>query len=131
MDTHSAEIVEGLLKWWDARFGIVIGSRNANLYKLAAAFNNYGIPQLDALSVCLRFVDNTGQDPLTASEITNTVASAYRRTEHGVRSWKSAGSHRDFPKKPPPRVLSPTQARAVEDHMVGLLVRRFQPVPLK
>lgn len=81
------EAIEGLLKWWHSRFGIVKGARNANVYKLAAAFNTYGIPKEDALAVCLRFEDPSGPDPFTAREITATVASAYQRTPHGTKQW--------------------------------------------
>jgi hypothetical protein len=126
MGTNNNAIMEGLLKWWNARFGIVAGSRNANLYKLAAAFNTYGIPQVDALEVCLRYVDPSGADPLTAREITATVASAYRRTEHGVKEWTQGTRPRDFP--PPRRKLSEAQARAVEDRLVEVLRKQWQTV---
>lgn len=126
MGTNNTAIVEGLLKWWNARFGIVAGSRNANLYKLAAALNNYGIPQGDALEVCLRYVDPTGADPLTALEITATVASAYRRTEHGVKEWTQGTRPRDYP--PPRRTLTDAQARAVEDRLVEVLRKQWQTV---
>lgn len=128
MSTPHTEIVEGLLRWWGARFGIVTGSRNANLYKLAAALNNYGIPQVAALDVCLRYVDPTGTDPLTAREITATVASAYRRTEHGVKEWAMGNQLRV---SPPRRTLSEEQARAVEDRLVEMLRKQWPtPAPL-
>lgn len=127
MGTNNPEIVEGLLKWWNTRFGIVAGSRNANLYKLAAAFNNYGIPQGDALEVCLRYVDPSGADPLTAGEITATVASAYRRTEHGVKEWTRGTRPRDYP-TPPRRTLSDAQARALEDRLVDVFRKQWQAV---
>lgn len=129
MDTNNAEIVEGLLKWWNASFGIVAGSRNANLYKLAAALNNYGIPQADALEVCLRYVDTSGADPLTAREITATVASAYRRTEHGVKEWTKGTRPRDYP-PPPRRTLTDAQARAVEDRLVEVFRKQWQTVAI-
>jgi len=129
MGTNNPEIVEGLLKWWNTRFGIVTGSRNANLYKLAAAFNNYGIPQVDALEVCLRYVDPSGPDPLTAGEITATVASAYRRTEHGVKEWTQGTPPRNYP-PPPRRTLSDAQARAVEDRLVEVLRKQWQTVAI-
>lgn len=120
--------VDGLLKWWNDRFGIVPGRRNANLYVLAAAFNNYGIPQAEALEVCLRYVDLTGPDPLTAREITATVSSAYRRTEHGVKQW-TQGTPRPMAPAPPRRTLSDAQARAVEDRLVEVLRRQWGTAP--
>lgn len=128
MSTDNTEIVDGLLKWWNGRFGIVPGSRNANLYKLAAALNNYGIPVGDALEVCLRYVNPSGADPFTAGEITATVASAYRRTEHGVKEWTQGTRPRDYPPRPPRRTLSEAQARAVEDRLVEVLRRQWQTV---
>lgn len=128
MGTDNTAIVEGLLKWWNVRFGIVAGSRNANIYKLAAALNNYGIPQGDALEVCLRYVDPSGADPLTAREITATVASAYRRTEHGVKEWTQGTRPRDYP--PPRRTLTDAQARAVEDRLVEVLRKQWQTVAI-
>lgn len=128
MDTSITAIVEGLLKWWNARFGIVAGSRNANLYKLAAALNNYGIPQGHALEVCLRYVDPTGADPLTAREITAAVASAYRRTEHGVKEWTRDTRPGAYP--PPRRTLTDAQARAVEDRLVEVLRKQWQTVAI-
>lgn len=83
------EAVAGLLKWWHRRWGIVPGARNANVYKLAAAFTTYGIPYSTALAECLRFVDLDSPDPFTASEIQRTVESAYKRTEHGVKQWRT------------------------------------------
>jgi hypothetical protein len=120
--------VDGLLKWWTARYGIVPGSRNANLYKLAAAFNNYGIAQAEALEVCLRYSDPTSADPLTAREITATVASAYRRTEHGVKHWTPGKKERPTPTPTPPRVLTDAQARAIEDRLVAMMQSRWPTV---
>lgn len=119
--------VDGLLKWWNDRFGIVSGHRNANIYVLAAAFNNYGVPPAEALEVCLRYVDLTGPDPLTAREITATVSSAYRRTEHGVKQWTQGT--RPMAPAPPRRTLSDVQARAVEDRLVEVLRRQWGTVP--
>jgi hypothetical protein len=128
MSTPNNEIVDGLLKWWNNRFGIVSGSRNANIYKLAAAFNNYGIPQGEALEVCLRYVDTSGPDPLTAREITAAVSSAYRRTEHGVKEWTKGSGQRHYPPPPPRRKLSDAQARAVEDRLVDVFRRQWHTV---
>jgi hypothetical protein len=81
------EAIEGLLKWWHRRFGLVRGARNANVYKLAAAFNAYGVPKEHALAVCAGFVDLSGPDPFTAGEIQQAVESAYKRTPHGTKCW--------------------------------------------
>lgn len=99
------EAIEGLLKWWHRRFGIVKGARNANVYRLAAAFNAYGIPKEYALAVCLGFEDLSGPDPFTAREITATVASAYQRTPHATKQWTPRRTeHQPAPPIPEDRV---------------------------
>ncbi|MBZ0205925.1 MAG: primase C-terminal domain-containing protein [Flavobacteriales bacterium] len=122
-------IVDGLLRWWQRRFPMAHGQRNANLYKLAAALNNYGIPYTDALAVCLRYADPTGPDPFTAREITATVASAYRRTEHGVKEWTQGTRPRRYP-PPPRRTLSAAQAQALEDRLVDVYRDRWPVVSI-
>lgn len=115
------EAIEGLLKWWHRRFGIVRGARNANLYKLAAAFNTYGIPKEDALAVCAHFEDLSGSDPFTAHEIRNTVESAYRRTKHGTKSWTPRRStSASLPPIPQDRVQAFVQRHHLE-HFVEVL----------
>ncbi|MBX7127794.1 MAG: primase C-terminal domain-containing protein [Flavobacteriales bacterium] len=92
------EALEGLLKRAHNRLPIVRGSRNTDLYKLAADFNNYGIPKEEALNACARFVDLSGPDPFTAEEIRATVESAYKRTAHGTKQWTPARcAHRPTP----------------------------------
>jgi hypothetical protein len=81
----ASKIVKGLMSWWDKNYGLVSGSRNHNLFVLAAAFNEYGIPKQEALSTCLQFE----QSDFTAQEITTTVNSAYAKIElHGTSQWE-------------------------------------------
>ncbi len=121
MNPDTDRIVDGLLRWWQRRFPMAQGQRNANLYKLAAALNNYGIPYTDALRVCLRYADPTGPDPFTDREITRTVESAYRSTEHAVEQWRDG--HTPRPAYTPR--LAPAQAKAVEDRLVEEFRARF------
>jgi hypothetical protein len=96
------EAIEGLLKWWHRRFGLVRGARNANVYKLAAAFNAYGVPKEDALTVCAGFQDLSGTDPFTAGEIARAVESAYKRTQHGTKTWTPRSTCTESPQPVPP-----------------------------
>ncbi len=64
------------------------------MFKLAAAFNDHGIPELVALAACLRFVDLQPPDPFTEREITDVVQSAYRRTPSGIKQWRRLGRQR-------------------------------------
>ena len=117
-------IVDGLLKWWQRRFPMALGQRNANIYKLAAALNNYGIPYTRALEECLRYADPTGPDPFTDKEITRTVEIAYRSTEHAIKEW--GGGHDGHAPRPSftPR-LTPAQTKAVEDKVAEEFRARF------
>lgn len=110
-------IVDGLLRWWQGDYPMAHGQRNPNIYKLAAALNNYGIPYTRALEECLPYAEPGGPDPFTAAEITRTVRSAYRRTEkHGTKQWRGGhGGHTTRPAYTPR--LTPAQAKAVEDRL--------------
>lgn len=126
MAEQAREIIDGLLLWWQRHHGMVQGARNANLYKLAAALNNFGVAFDDALSVCLRYEDPTSSDPFSATEITAVVKSAYRRTEHGVRRWESrrgafCPSHPTMPR----RVLSDAQTATIVDQLVVAIRKRW------
>lgn len=66
-----------LLKWWTKKFGIYSGERNVNLFKLCAAFNDYGIAKNNAYAIACTFQ----QDDFRVNEIEKIVNSAYQRTE--------------------------------------------------
>ena len=68
--------IEFLHKWWNKDYGLVSGSRNHNLFILAAAYNQYGISMQDAIDSLSRFE----QPDFTALEIIATITSAYRNT---------------------------------------------------
>lgn len=68
--------IEFLHKWWNKDYGLVSGSRNNNLFVLAAAYNQYGISLDDAISSMCKLE----QPDFPCSEITTTVKSAYRNT---------------------------------------------------
>ena len=68
--------IEFLHKWWNKDYGLVSGSRNHNLFVLAAAYNQYGISMQDAIDSLSRFE----QPDFTALEIIATITSAYRNT---------------------------------------------------
>lgn len=69
------EIISRLLKWF-SKFSMASGERNANLFKLASALNDYGISKNEALRVCLQYQ----QKDFTEREIDTTVKSAYKKT---------------------------------------------------
>jgi len=69
------EIISRLLKWFN-KFSMASGERNANLFKLASALNDYGISLNEAMRVCLQYQ----QKDFTQREIDTTVKSAYKKT---------------------------------------------------
>jgi len=72
---------ENLLKWWYRRFGLNKGERNNNLFRLCAAFNDYGISKEYARSI----VSSFQQEDFKLSEIEVTLNSAYKKTaKHGI-----------------------------------------------
>ncbi len=114
-------IVDGLLKWWHRGHPMVKGQRNAALFTLAAALNDFSVPHDDALGVGLRYVE---QD-FTAAEVRAVVRSAYRNTAaHGSKQWR--GGHGGHTPSPPftPR-LTPAQTQAVEDKLAEVFSTRF------
>ena len=69
------ETVRRLLKWSDTKYPIVPGYRNAHLYKLCCALNDFGIEYDYALSVVSAFQ----ADDFRMGEIEVTLKSAYRK----------------------------------------------------
>src|SRR5690606_23973326 len=71
--THEARIIDNLLSWWNKKYGSTKGSRNNNAFRLAAAFNDFGVNQSEAERVIL----TSAETDFTESEILRTVKSAY------------------------------------------------------
>ncbi|MBS1937592.1 MAG: hypothetical protein JSS84_07250 [Bacteroidetes bacterium] len=115
-------IVDGLLKWWHRRFPMGKGCRNPHAFNLAAACNDYGIPQPKTLAVLLRYVE---QD-FTAAEVRGLVRSAYRNTAaHGSKQWRGRGGGAPAPRPAYTPRLTPAQAKAVEDRLAEGLSARY------
>jgi hypothetical protein len=76
--TDQNEIVRRLRLWWERQYGIVVGERNANVYILAAAFNDFGVNKELASYVLGEFA----HDDFPLSEIKTTIDSAYRKEQN-------------------------------------------------
>lgn len=77
-------IIEKLLKWWNAKFGMVEGSKNNNLYILACSLNEFGINNSEAENVLMQF-DSGGKE----NEIKKILKSAYSKTsQHGSKFFE-------------------------------------------
>lgn len=71
------EAVRRLLKWWHKKYGVNAGSRNNNVFTLAAKFNDFGIDPDYARSVCGQFQ----ADDFRITEIDNILKSAYKNKD--------------------------------------------------
>jgi hypothetical protein len=76
--TDENKIVEILVKWWEKKYGMNEGSRSNNLFKLASAFNDFGVNKSECESVLSQFE----QSDFKLSEITSIIKSAYRNTSN-------------------------------------------------
>jgi hypothetical protein len=69
-------IIENLLKWFNSKYRVASGVRNNNLFKLAIAFNDFGVQKIEAENV-LNYYLEKGFDKKELEAILN---SAYRNT---------------------------------------------------
>lgn len=69
------QIITNILKWFHAKYPLVEGERNNNLFKLSMALNDFGISQNTTLSVLQQYQDKG----LPLSEIQQICKSAYKR----------------------------------------------------
>ena len=85
--TDDNKVVDILVKWWTKKYGMVDGERNANVYKLAMAFNDFGINKSLASHVLRQFE----QSDFKSSEIDRTLDSAYSNTaNHGTKYYEDS-----------------------------------------
>lgn len=78
-------IIQNLLAWFNKKFDLSEGNRNSNLFKLASAFNDFGVGKLEAESVMRQFA----QKDFTEREIEQVVNSAYKNTSnHGTKFFE-------------------------------------------
>lgn len=80
-------IIENLLTWWKKKYGNVKGERNSNLFKLACAFNDFGVSKSECENVLLQFVEKDFKE----NEIKTLIKSAYKNTHlHGTKFFEDA-----------------------------------------
>ena len=71
-------IITNLVKWFDSKYSVTSGNRNNNLFKLACAFNDFGINKNVAEQTLFQY---ESQD-FDRKEITALLNSAYKKTEN-------------------------------------------------
>jgi len=76
--TDENKIVEILVKWWTNKFPMQEGQRNANVFVLASAFNDFGVNK----SLASYVLNQYATEDFDISEIQRTIDSAYARTQN-------------------------------------------------
>jgi len=71
--TSVNKIIDNLLKWWEKKFGLIEGQKNNNLFKLAAAFNTFGVHKSECEHVLKSMVS-----PDKDKEVQQLINSAYK-----------------------------------------------------
>lgn len=66
--------LSNLIAWWEKKFGMQNGQRSNNLYKLASACNDFGIPITECELALLQYE----QQDFTQNEIKSIIKSAYK-----------------------------------------------------
>lgn len=72
--TEENEIANRLIVWFKKKFST--SERNNSIFKLASAFNDFGVSKQTATSYCLNYV----QKDFTQDEILKIIKSAYKKT---------------------------------------------------
>ena len=114
-------IIDGLYKWWSDRYGLIDGERNRNTYILAMAFNEFGIPELQAKSFMSQF-EHTGFE---IQEINSCIESAYNKTH--VFGTKSFTDEETIIKEYLPNDVAPKQSISV--NLENIYKASFVDVP--
>ena len=81
-------IINNLLKWFESKFPLSNGNRNNNVYKLAAAFNDFGINKSVAEQSLFQFESKD----FDRKEIANIINSAYKKSANfGTKFFEDKG----------------------------------------
>ena len=76
--TDENKIVDILMKWWENKYGLKNGERNNNVFILASAFNDFGVPKNLAEYV----MGNFDSKDFNINEIRRTINSAYAQVQN-------------------------------------------------
>lgn len=71
-------IIQNLLTWFNKKYSVTKGNRNANLFKLATAFNDFGVSKNEAQNTFSQYQ----QSDFNEREISAVIDSAYKKTEN-------------------------------------------------
>ncbi len=89
-------IIENLMTWWNKKYSAVKGERNSNLYKLAIAFNSFGINKSECENVLMKFQSSDFKE----SEIKTIVKSGYKDVSiYGTKFFEDAKTKQQINKQ--------------------------------
>ncbi len=71
--TSVNRIIDNLIKWWEKKYGFIQGQKNNNLFKLAAAFNTFGVNKSECEHVLNQYGNGANE-----KEIQQIINSAYK-----------------------------------------------------
>lgn len=78
-------IIQNLMTWFESKYGCVKDNRNNNLFKLASAFNDFGVSQIE----CENVLSQYQQEDFDILEIQNIIKSAYKKVhQHGTKFFE-------------------------------------------
>lgn len=118
--TEQSKVIGSLKKWWQKNYGLVSGSRNQNIFILAAALNEYGVSIDDAKASLSEYE----QADFPMSEITLAIDSAYKAVEaFGRKKFEDFEAldkakemvSKNVPKEEIKKVLPAITEEAIED----------------
>lgn len=91
----SNEKINALVIWFDKKYSMTEGGRNNNLFILAAAFNQYGVPKMDASN----YLRGYNQKGFEQSEIDGLTDSAYSNSTEFNTKYFENNKVKDFVSK--------------------------------
>jgi hypothetical protein len=123
--TDDMEIIRRLKAWWNKKYGMVSGERNNNVYILAIAMNEFGVPKTSAKLSLAEYA----QSDFTTKEIEDTVDSAYRDTsKHSTKFFEDEDKIRDLKTKikqgvPKKEIRIQLRESNVDDSVIDTIIR--------
>lgn len=106
-------IIENLMTWWKKKYSNVKGERNSNLFKLACAFNDFGVSKTECENVLMQFIEKDFKE----SEIKTLIKSAYKNAhQFGTKFFEDNQAKQMVHKM----IISGKKSKDIEKVLTGL-----------
>lgn len=94
--TSDNRIIQNLLTWWEKKYGKRKGERNSNLFKLAIAMHDFGVPKSECSNTLVPFQEKDFGE----KEIGAIIHSAYKdQSTFGSRFFEDFSTRRNIEKE--------------------------------